>query len=204
MGRPPHGRHDPAARFLHPPGGGRDGSARSVVSVAVAHSGEALYVPPCLTRPSASGSISARRPANAAIGTPPPSALANTARSGTTWYRPCAPPGPVRNPVHTSSKISGTPYAVHSSRSSSRQPGAGIVQALLATMGSQMTAASRPRWAASTVRSASGSFHGQTTTSSTTPGGMPGECGTERGAAAGPACSGVGRLETARVSDQPW
>ena len=79
-----------------------------------------LYVPPCSTVPVASRSMYRRRPTSAATGNPFAMALPSTVRSGSTPSSPCAPPGPTRNPVITSSKISTVPVSSQSSRTAAR------------------------------------------------------------------------------------
>jgi hypothetical protein len=57
-----------------------------------------------------------RRPPKAPTGMPPPITLPSVVRSGVMPNRPCAPTGPTRKPVITSSKISTAPCCVHSVR----------------------------------------------------------------------------------------
>ena len=62
-------------------------------------------------------------------------------RSGVTPDQAVAPPGPSRNPVITSSKISNAPAASQASRRRSRKPGAGATKFMFAAIGSTMTQA---------------------------------------------------------------
>ena len=67
--------------------------------------------------------------------------LPSVVRSGGFRSAACAPPSATRNPVITSSKISSAPCRAVSSRSASRNPGAGGTQPMLPTTGSTITAA---------------------------------------------------------------
>ena len=62
-------------------------------------------------------------------------------RSGVTPDQAVAPPGPSRNPVITSSKISNAPAASQAARRRSRKPGAGATRFMFAATGSTMTQA---------------------------------------------------------------
>ena len=67
-------------------------------------------VPAWYTGPlGATCSIRSRRPPYAATGSPPPITLPSVVRSAVTPKRSAAPPGAMRNPVITSSKISSAP-----------------------------------------------------------------------------------------------
>ena len=103
-------------------------------------------MPPCMVRPSAACSITSRLPPSAATGKPAPIAFAITVRSGSIPNMPWAPPGPIRKPVSTSSKITSAPASVASSRIRSRYPGAGMMPPQLPRIGSVITAAIRSPW----------------------------------------------------------
>ena len=62
-----------------------------------------------------------RRPPNAPTGNPPPMILPSVVMSGVMLKWPCAPRGPTRKPVITSSNINTAPCLVHSLRSVCRK-----------------------------------------------------------------------------------
>ena len=79
-------------------------------------------------------------PTSAEIGMPFPRAFPKAARSGTTPYRSCAPPGASRNPVMISSKTMSAPAACARSRTPCKKPSSGSS----APTGSSTTAAVVP------------------------------------------------------------
>jgi len=85
-------------------------------SAAASESGFPLNVPPKTTPEVYICSMMSAFPAMTLSGAPPPTALPNVARSGVTLKWACAPPGLIRKPVITSSKINRQPYFVASSR----------------------------------------------------------------------------------------
>ena len=85
-------------------------SRASAASPAAVASGFPESVPAWYTGPSgASSSSSAAGPPIAASGSPPPTTLPKIERSGVMPKRSCAPPGPTRKPVITSSHTRSAP-----------------------------------------------------------------------------------------------
>ena len=67
--------------------------------------------------------MTSARPPNAASGSPPPTILPSTVRSGVTPNRSCAPPRATRKPVITSSKTSSAPARVAEQAQRLEEPG---------------------------------------------------------------------------------
>src|SRR6185312_1231827 len=102
------------------------------------------------------------RPPTAPTGNPPPITLPKHHRSGDTPDQTVAPPGPIRNPVITSSKMSSAPAASHAARSPARKPGAGGTRFMFAATGSTITQATSSSSAGTTL-------YGATRVSATAP-----------------------------------
>jgi hypothetical protein len=140
-------------------------------------------------------SISSRGPPYAAAGSPPPTTLPMTTRSGVTPVSSWAPPRATRKPVITSSNTSSAPVAVARSRSSSRNPSAGGTRPMFAANGSQMIAAKSCVSVA--ARTASASFHATITVFAVAAAGTPGLAGSAWVASPLPASA-------SRPSRWPW
>ena len=137
------------------------------------------------------------RPPYAATGNPPPMTLPRVVRSGLTPKRSGAPPGAIRNPVITSSKISSAPCASASRRNAGRNPGSGGMNPALPTTGSTMMAAMRGPRSAINCSTAATSLYGATKVSSASAAGTPGEFGRPSVATPEPA-------RTRKESAWPW
>ncbi len=123
--------------------------------------------------------------------------LPSVVRSGRMPNRAWAPPGPIRKPVMTSSKMSSAPSCRVISRRCSRKPGSGAMTPAFATTGSTTTAAICPACSANASVTAVASLNGSTIVSAATGAGTPALPGIASVATPDPA-------STRSPSEWPW